>query len=155
MVKVREDQPRLFDGSVDLSAWLGRLQGCFGVADTDSLKAACELARKAELQALHYRFGVSKGDDHDWPGGKGCFRTGLDMAEILAELKQDRDTLVAAVLYRAVRENKLSLVQVENQFGRAVANLIQGVQGMATISTVQNPKTPFAQSSSGSAGKDA
>jgi len=140
MVKVREDQPRLFDGSVDLSAWLGRLQGRFGITDTSGLKAACELVRKAELQALQYRLGVSKGEDRDWPSGKGCFRTGLEMAEILAELRQDRDTLVAAVLYRAVRENKLSLVQVENQFGQTVAGLIKGVQGMAAISAAQNPR---------------
>lgn len=140
MVKVREDQPRLFDGSVDLSAWFGRLHGRFGITESKSLKEACELVRKAELEALNYRLGVSKGEDRDWPSGKGCFRTGLEMAEILAELKLDRDTLVAAVLYRAVREHKLSLLQVENKFGQTVAGLIKGVQGMAAISAIQHPR---------------
>ena len=143
MVKVREDQPRLFDGSVDLSAWLGRLQERFGVAGSDSLKEACELVRKVELQVLQFRLEVSKGEDVEWPTGKGCFRTGLEMVEILAELKLDQDTLVAAMLYRAVRETKLSLIQVEEQFGKVVAGLIRDVQGMAAISTIQNPKRPL------------
>ena len=140
MVKVREDQPRLFDGSVDLSAWLERLQERCGVAGSDNLKAACELARQAELQALQVHLQASKGEDVVWPSGKGCFRTGLEMVEILAELKLDQDTLVAAMLYRAVRETKLSLTQVEEQFGQVVAGLISNVQGMAAISTIQNPR---------------
>ena len=138
MVKVREDQPRLFDGSVDLSAWLGRLQERSGVAGSDSLKEACELVRNVELQALQFRLEASKGEDVVWSSGKGCFRTGLEMVEILAELKLDQDTLVAAMLYRAVRETRLSLTQVEEQFGKVVAGLIRDVQGMAAISTIQN-----------------
>ena len=142
MVKVREDQPRLFDGSVDLGAWLKRLQERVEIADSDRLQEACELARNAELQALQFRLGVSRAEDRDWPAGKGCFRTGLEMVEILADLKLDLDTLVAAVLYRAVRENKLCLTQVEEQFGKVVAKLIKDVQGMAAISTSHNPKRP-------------
>ena len=137
MVKVREDQPRLFDGSVDLSAWLGRLQDRSGVVGSNNLKEACELVRQVELQ---FHLQTSKGEDVVWPSGKGCFRTGLEMVEILAELKLDQDTLVAAMLYRAVRETKLSLTQVEEQFGQVVAGLISNVQGMAAISTIQNPR---------------
>ena len=124
MVKVREDQPQHFDGSVDLGAWLNRLQERYGVGDTDSLREACELARQAELLALQRSLHQSA-EETAWPTGKGCFRTGLEMAEILAELKLDMDTLVAAVLYRAVRETKLSLDQVEENFGKVVAGLIK------------------------------
>ncbi|WP_419834582.1 GTP diphosphokinase [Endozoicomonas atrinae] len=139
MVKVREDQPQHFDGSVDLGAWLNRLQERYGVGDTDSLREACELARQAELLALQRSLHQSA-EETAWPTGKGCFRTGLEMAEILAELKLDMDTLVAAVLYRAVRETKLSLDQVEENFGKVVAGLIKDVQGMAAISNIQNPR---------------
>ena len=40
MVKVREDQPEHYDGSIDLDAWLSRLQERFGVDDTDRLREA-------------------------------------------------------------------------------------------------------------------
>ena len=49
------------------------------------------------------------------------------MAEILADLHVDQDGLVAAILYRAVREGKLSNAIVADQFGPPIAKLIEGV----------------------------
>ena len=132
MVKVREDHPVRYDGTVDLDAWLGRLSDSFGITDTERLRDACELSRQAEEQARLQA-------DTVWPSGPGCFRTGLEMIEILAELKLDPDSLVAAALYRAVRERKLALKRVEESFGKTVAGLIKDVQGMAAISTLLNP----------------
>ncbi|WOG25536.1 GTP diphosphokinase [Endozoicomonas sp. 8E] len=132
MVKVREDHPVRFDGSVDLDAWLVRMQESFGVTGTDRLRAACELSRWAELEARQQA-------DTVWPTGLGCFRTGLEMVEILAELRLDTETLVAAALYRAVREHRLSMKQVEEDFGKTVVRLIKDVQGMAAISELLNP----------------
>ena len=130
MVKVREDQPELYDGSVDLDAWLHRLRDRFGVTDTGRLREACELVHQAETRARQAMIET----DTAWPTGPGCFRTGLEMVEILAELKLDTETLVAAVLYRAVREYKLPLEQVREGYGSTVAGLIKDVQGMAAIS---------------------
>jgi GTP pyrophosphokinase len=59
---------------------------------------------------------------------------GLEMADILGELKLDQATLEAAVLYRAVREGLLSLDAVTKRFGAEVASLIDGVLQMAAIS---------------------
>ncbi|WP_252180437.1 GTP diphosphokinase [Endozoicomonas sp. 4G] len=132
MVKVREDHPVRFDGSIDLDAWLARMQESFAVTGAERLRAACELSRWAEEQARQQA-------DTVWPAGMGCFRTGLEMVEILAELKLDTETLVAAALYRAVRERKLSMKQVEEEFGKTVVRLIKDVQGMAAISELLNP----------------
>ncbi|MGI9277337.1 MAG: GTP diphosphokinase [Endozoicomonas sp.] len=132
MVKVREDHPVRYDGTVDLDAWLGRLSDSFGITDIERLRDACELSRQAEEQARLQA-------DTVWPSGPGCFRTGLEMIEILAELKLDPDSLVAAALYRAVRERKLALKRVEESFGKTVSGLIKDVQGMAAISTLLNP----------------
>ncbi len=132
MVKVREDHPIRYDGSVDLIAWLQRLSDSFGITDTDRLQKACELSKHVEEEARLQA-------ETAWPTGPGCFRTGLEMVEILAELKSDSDSLVAASLYRAVRERKLALKTVEEQFGTTVAGLIRDVQGMAAISTLLNP----------------
>ena len=43
------------------------------------------------------------------------------MAEILAGLQLDKDSLVAAILYRSVRENKCSLAEIDKAFGSTVA----------------------------------
>jgi GTP pyrophosphokinase len=61
------------------------------------------------------------------------------MADILADLKLDQDSLIAAVLYRAVREEKTTLERITNVFGRDIAHLIDGVLRMATINQIINP----------------
>lgn len=132
MVKVREDHPTRYDGSVDLDVWLQRLSNNHDINDTGRLREALEMSRLAEQQALLEA-------DTVWPTGPGCYRTGMEMIEILAELKLDPDCLVAAALYRTVRERKLALKTVEEGFGSTVAALIKDVQGMAAIGTLLNP----------------
>lgn len=126
MVKVREDQPLTVSGKVDIQQWLTRLQEDMRLRDPERLADACELAEKLELEApKNHRVWLSPGSS---------FRMGLEMADILGELKLDQATLEAAVLYRAVREGLLSLDAVSKRFGEEVASLIDGVLQMAAIS---------------------
>ena len=132
MVKVRADHPIAADGSVDIPAWIQ------GLMDIDSqpestrlvLQKACELSSAASS--------VKSTEAHSWGADADCFHIGLEMAEILAELQLDQDALVAAILYRAVRENKLALAEVQAQFGDTVSKLIKGVLRMAAISYQRN-----------------
>lgn len=130
MVKVRDDQPISMDGTVNLEAWLARLSAQTVIMDEPALLHACRLARRAEEEAM--------AAENLWAEGASSFRTGLEMAEILAGLNLDQDTLMAAVLYRSVREQKLPLETVRDQFGPDVAKLIDGVLRMAAIQL--NPK---------------
>jgi len=132
MVKVREDHPIKDDGRVDIEAWLQRLSGThdLNVSDLPVLQRACEVSLMAEEMAI--------AEDNIWAKGTSSFRTGLEMAEILADLQLDTETLQAAILYRAVRENKLPLKDIERQFGETVSKLIKGVIRMAAISTQRN-----------------
>lgn len=126
MVKVREDQPLTASGKVDIQQWLTRLQEDVRVREPERLVEACELAEQLELEAPRtHRVWLSPGSS---------FRMGLEMADILGELKLDQATLEAAVLYRAVREGLLSLESVAKRFGEEVASLIDGVLQMAAIS---------------------
>ncbi|HDZ45964.1 hypothetical protein LCGC14_0053440 [marine sediment metagenome] len=126
MVKVREDQPLTASGKVDIQQWLTRLQEDVRLRDPARLVQACELAETLELEAPRtHRVWLSPGSS---------FRMGLEMADILGELKLDQATLEAAVLYRAVREGLLSLEAVTKRFGDEVASLIDGVLQMAAIS---------------------
>lgn len=126
MVKVREDQPLTASGKVDIQQWLTRLQEDVRLRDPERLADACELAEQLELEApRHHRVWLTPGSS---------FRMGLEMADILGDLKLDQATLEAAVLYRAVREGLLSLDAVTKRFGAEVASLIDGVLQMAAIS---------------------
>ncbi|MBW2939568.1 GTP diphosphokinase [Zhongshania aquimaris] len=126
MVKVREDFPRLEGGHVDIAAWIARLPVDTQVIHTDQLQRAFELAEQCAAKQLS----TAGGED------LSSFYTALEMVEILADLHLDQDSLIAATLFRAVRENRLSLAELEQHFGKPVAKLVDGVLGMAAISKV-------------------
>ncbi|MEQ6918246.1 GTP diphosphokinase [Halomonas aquatica] len=137
MVKVREDQPLSQDGTVDIDQWLTRLQDDVKLRDVEEMRQACALAQHLELE--------SNRPHKSWLKDGSSFRMGLEMADILGELKLDQPALEAAVLYRAVRERLISLEEVEKRFGLEVAKLIGGVQQMAAISTFQAPSQGLLQ----------
>ena len=132
MVQVRAHQPINTDGSINLEAWLDHAISVDPALDREALKAACEFARESEQQ--------DNAAKNLWAEGTSSFRTGLEIAEILADLKLDQDSLIAAVLYRGVREGHIALPLVSQRFGAVVAKLIDGVLRMAAISASLSPR---------------
>jgi GTP pyrophosphokinase len=132
MVQVRAHQPINTDGSINLEAWLDHAVSVDPALDREALKAACEFARESEQQ--------DNAAKNLWAEGTSSFRTGLEIAEILADLKLDQDSLIAAVLYRGVREGHIALPLVSQRFGTLVAKLIDGVLRMAAISASLSPR---------------
>lgn len=132
MVKVREEQPFRQDGSVDLELWLERLQTQIEIKDAARFLNACQIVQSA----------VDETDEEfdDWSTEQGALMIGMEMVQILADLQQDEDALIAAILYRAVRERKLPLERVKSRFGNTVAHLIEGVLQMAAIASRKNPR---------------
>ncbi|KUJ84374.1 GTP diphosphokinase [Microbulbifer flavimaris] len=127
MVQVRKHHSIGTDGELDLESWLRHVQT---LASLDggalvTLRRAAEVSAEAEQQAI--------AAENIWAEGASSFLTGLEMAEILADLQIDGEALCAAVLYRAVREKRLPLKRVEEEFGKTVAKLIRGVLRMAAI----------------------
>ena len=132
MVQVRAHQPINDDGSINIEAWLEHVLSVDPALDRGALREACEFAREAEQQANAAK--------NLWTEGASSFRSGLEIAEILADLKLDQDSLVAAVIYRCVREGKVPLALVHQRFGPVVAKLVEGVLRMAAISASLNPR---------------
>ena len=128
MVKVREDHPLLHDGSLDVERWLQKIQQEHDVKDPDVLGRALTLAKELSDEAIANRTYWSI----------DSVQMGMEMTQILLDLRLDTASLVAAMLYRAVREGRLSLQRVEREFGEEVAKLIEGVLRMAAISAIQN-----------------
>lgn len=135
MVQVRQ-QPIHADGSINLPLWIDQIceQTSCGIEEKQQLEKACALAQ--QLDAAPGK-----------PGGS--FAIGLEMAQILAGLHLDHNTLIAAVLYRSVREDKLTLASVERDFGKNIMRLIEGVARMAAIGNLRkmNGKEALGQSS--------
>ncbi|UFH48348.1 GTP diphosphokinase [Pseudomonas sp. KNUC1026] len=132
MVQVRAEQPINTDGSINLDAWLDHIVSVDAALDREALKVACEFTRSLDQQDPSAK--------ESWADGTSSFQAGLEMAEILADLKLDQDSLVAAVLYRSVREGKVSIAQVGERFGSVVAKLVDGVLRMAAISASLSPR---------------
>ena len=132
MVQVRAHQPVNDDGSINLVAWLDHVTRVDPALDRQALQEACEFARDLEQQA--------NTTPHHWSEDASTFRAGLDIAEILADLKLDQDSLVAAIIYSGVREGKITLAAVQQRFGPVVAKLIEGVLRIAAISASINPR---------------
>lgn len=129
MVKVKE-APALVTGElINLEPWLCQLAELRPELNLARIRDVCELAEQAEQKAL--------ASNSIWAEGRSSYRTGLQMADLLSELQVDEDGLVAAIIYRAVRENQLTLNHVKKQFGKEVAKLIEGVLKMAAISEMQ------------------
>ena len=132
MVQVRTEQPINQDGSIDLPGWVAQIVAVDPLLDADGLLQAGEFARDAEQKA--------KAAHNIWTVGASSLQVGLEIAQILVELELDQETLVAAILYRTVREGKAPLAEVEQLFGPGVAKLIDGVLRMAAISASLNPR---------------
>ncbi|MEC7815299.1 MAG: GTP diphosphokinase [Pseudomonadota bacterium] len=131
MVKVREDYAVSGDGQVNIDRWVEHIGQQTRLDDPDELRRACEKAASIALQTFR--------EDRLWTPGSNSFLTGLEMAQVLAELHLDQASLVASVLYRAVREERVALEEIRQEFGDEVAGLINGVQQMAAISSIHHP----------------
>ncbi|WP_097460755.1 GTP diphosphokinase [Mangrovitalea sediminis] len=131
MVKVREDYVLNPDGKADIDRWITHIQSSVPLDDPAQLYRACELSQAIDQQAVR--------EDRLWTEGGSSFLTGLEMAQILADLHMDQASLVAAVLYRSVREERVELAVIARDFGEEIAKLIDGVQQMAAISAVHHP----------------
>ena len=128
MVKVRDDLPLWHDGSLDAERWLESVTQGYEIRDPEVLLKALQLAKQLSDEAI--------ANQTYW--SVDSVQMGIEMAQLLMDLRLDTESLVAAVLYRAVREGRLSLARVERDFGGAVAKLIEGVLRMAAISAIQN-----------------
>lgn len=134
MVTVREQLPgRLTELSEEttvehaaeaqtgLATWLDRARVILDGADLKKLEEVALSVLDKELNS-------------DRNHRTTTFAMGLGMADILAHLHVDEDTLSAAMLYRSVREGLTSLEEIRENFGEGVYNLVKGTLAMGKLS---------------------
>ncbi|WP_347456205.1 bifunctional (p)ppGpp synthetase/guanosine-3',5'-bis(diphosphate) 3'-pyrophosphohydrolase [Acinetobacter thermotolerans] len=112
----------------DLTEWLDRVRGILDGAPLKQLEEVAHLTLEKELETtVQHR--------------SNTFYTGIEMADILAHLHVDEDTLSAAMLYRSVREGVTSLQEVQEKFGDQVHALVKGTLSMGKLSElIENNK---------------
>ncbi|KZX80757.1 (p)ppGpp synthetase [Oleiphilus sp. HI0009] len=132
MVKVREDYIADLSPEQGIEQWLENLQSDTNLNEIERVREACHAALEYSKTPSHEERYWSN-SNHD------TFLIGIEMAQILAELDLDEHAIIAAILYRAFREEKASLEEIRKGFGKEVAQLIDGVSQMAAISSTHQP----------------
>lgn len=124
MVKVKEDTPLQADGSIDVEQWLHQLGSKGYFQDLELIRNACTLSQLA-------------GQDHATETGASCLQQGLSIADVLADLEVDQETLAAAIIYGSVHYAELSLDDIDEQLSSNITRLVKGIKKMGAISTFQ------------------
>ena len=132
MVKVREDYIADLSPEQGIEKWLDNLVDETHIDDLEAVRLAC-------FAALEYSKTPSHPERYWSNSNHDTFLIGLEMAQILVELDLDQNAIIAAILYRAVREEKASLDEIRKKFGEEVSSLIAGVGQMAAISSTHQP----------------
>ncbi|PJD91302.1 MAG: GTP diphosphokinase [Legionella sp.] len=126
MVRVKETTtPLSADGSVDVAMWLHQLSAKGYLGNLELIQNACTLSQLT-------------GQDHATETGQSCLHQGLAMADLLADLEVDQETIAAAIIFESVHYAGLSIDDVQEQLGSSIAKLVKGVEKMSVISTIQN-----------------
>lgn len=124
MVKVKEDTPWATDSGIDVEQWLHQLGSKGYFQDLELIRNACTLSQLA-------------GQDHATETGVSCLQQGLAMADVLADLEVDQQTLAAAIIFESVHYAELSLDDVEEQLGSPIAKLVKGIEKMSAMHNLQ------------------
>jgi GTP pyrophosphokinase len=131
VVQVREQLYLDASGEIDLDRWLAQLPVSLDPEEAEPVLAAVRLARSARDEPGQ--------DAGDWAIDGNCFLAGLETAQILADLHVGPDCLAAGILYRAVREQRIAIADLEAVFSEETVRLLHGVLRMAAISALNTP----------------
>lgn len=121
MVRVRDPIPMRSDGVPATEQWLQSLQSQTAWEDMTCVGQACAVVQNVDVGQAQ-------------AGHRPRLVKGLQVAEMLADLHMDSDTVVAGILYGCVDEGNYSLDEVRRSFGEPTANLIEGVLRISTTS---------------------
>ncbi len=89
MVKVKDTTPLAADGSIDVAMWLHQLSSKGYIDNLDLIRSACTLSQLA-------------GQEQGTETGQSCLQQGLAMADLLADLEVDQETIAAAIIFENV-----------------------------------------------------
>ena len=133
MVSVTSKHPQIAaDSPADLRAWLTAIETTRNESEIQLIRRASEFSQRAHEGQTRI-------------SGEPYFLHSLAVANILAELNLDAETVSAAMLHDVVEDTDITLEDIRQQFGDAVAQLVDGVTKMDIISTLRGSDDPKQQ----------
>ncbi len=127
MVTVKQKFHYLTDGSIDIDFWLNKIKDQFDLKEIDLIRHATQLSDES-----------SKGLTTFY--GQPCIEQGLEMAEILLEMKLDQTAVSAAIITTTLQHTSISVETVKEKLGDEVAKLVHGVLQMNVLNNLQSAK---------------
>lgn len=85
------------------------------------------------LIAKAFIFGADAHETQTRSSGEPYFTHPVAAAEILTDIKADRDTLIAALLHDTVEDTEVTSEDIKKEFGEETANLVDGVTKLLKI----------------------
>jgi len=80
-----------------------------------------------------YEFGAAMHEGQFRHSGEAYFTHPVSVATILAEQQMDDATIVTALLHDTIEDTKASFTKVEEEFGREIAELVDGVTKLTNL----------------------
>ena len=114
---------------IDVVKWLDSLNDKYSEHGMEVIRSATELALEAHAGQKRI-------------SGEPYIQHSLAVADILAHIRLDYETIAAAVLHDVVEDTKITLDDVRQQFGDSIANLVDGVTKMMVIQTFKGLEEP-------------
>ena len=90
----------------------------------------------AEVDAIHraFVFGANAHGEQRRASGEPYIHHPIQVAQILAEMRLDHETIVAALLHDVIEDTPTAKPQIATDFGDAVADLVDGVSKLTHLS---------------------
>ncbi|MDH5572660.1 MAG: GTP diphosphokinase [Gammaproteobacteria bacterium] len=125
MVSTSSVHPKIAaDSPADVESWLTAIESTRNQKDAALIRKACQYSQQAHAGQTRL-------------SGEAYFLHSLAVANILAELKLDAETICAAILHDVVEDTHITLDDIQTQFSPAIAQLVDGVTKMDIISTLR------------------
>ncbi len=107
---------------IDVVAWLKSLTEIYPDQELEVIRKATEVAIAAHAEQKRM-------------SGEPYIQHSLSVADILANIRLDYETISAAVLHDVVEDTDVTLDEIRQQFGEKIADLVDGVTKMMVIQT--------------------
>jgi GTP pyrophosphokinase len=128
MVAVKEKFPHLPDGHVDIKTWLEKMTAQHHLKHTQLIEQAC-----------YFSDASSKGLTTFY--GQPCIEHGLEMAEIILDLKLDQESVAAAIIVGTIQLTSVSIETISEKLNENIAKLVSGVFQLNVINNLANIKS--------------
>jgi guanosine-3',5'-bis(diphosphate) 3'-pyrophosphohydrolase len=103
------------------------------IADLERQVGAYLQSDEVEKVRRAYDFGAKAHEGQHRSSGEPYIHHPLEVAQILATMHMDHQTLIAAILHDVIEDTETAKAEIQRRFGKGVAELVDGVSKLTQI----------------------